>query len=111
MNPDYHGMAMDLLHSGMGDEGRLRFILECIATNKPLYKTDMIFLESMNNQLESKIQRLQGNVSRSEKPKENSHTLISDERLDRHIEQISDLKKTKTDIITKKSFLARLFSR
>ena len=71
-----------------------------------------MFLESMNNRLESKIQRLQGNASESEKLKEgSSRTLISDEHLDRHIEEIIDSKKTKVNIIRKKSFLARLFSR
>ena len=40
-------MATDLLNSGMGDEGRLKFILSCIEKNKPLYKTDIRFLESM----------------------------------------------------------------
>jgi len=119
MKLDYHAMAMDLLNSGMGDNGRLRFILECIAKNKPLYKTDMIFLESASSQLELKIQRLQENTSRSIKPQEKHHhlrtTLISDEQLEKHIEKIIDednSKKTTThNVIRKKSFLARLFSR
>ena len=59
MEPDYYAMATDLLNSGMGDSGRLKFILECIAKDKPLYKTDIIFLESMNSKLEAKIQKLQ----------------------------------------------------
>ena len=46
MNPDYHSMAMELLNSGIGDEGRLKFILECISNNKPLYNTDIRFLEN-----------------------------------------------------------------
>jgi len=115
MKPDYHGMAMDLLNSGIGDEGRLRFILECIAKNKPLYKTDMIFLESMTSQLELKIQRLQVNTSKAAKPKEKyPQTLLSDEHLDRHLDKMSsrNSKKVKEyQIIQKKSFLARLFSR
>jgi len=116
MKPDYHCMAMDLLNSGIGDKGRLKFILECIANNKPLYKTDMIFLESTSNQLELKIQRLQDKVSRKTKSKEkHPRTLISDEYLDKHIEKIIDRdnsKKIKPHItIKRKSFLARLFSR
>jgi hypothetical protein len=114
MKPDYHGMAMDLLNSGIGDEGRLKFILECIANNKPLYKTDMIFLEHVSNQLELKIQKLQKSVPEKTKPKE-KHTLISDEYLDKHIEKIIDRdnsKKVKAQVaIKRKSFLARLFSR
>jgi len=114
MKPDYHEMAMDLLNSGIGDEGRLRFILECIAKNKPLYKTDMKFLESMTSQLELKIQRLQAKPSKAEKPKEKyPQTLLSDEHLDRHLDKISNRssRKVKDPIIQKKSFLARLFSR
>lgn len=116
MNPDYHGMAMDLLNSGIGDEGRLKFILECIANNKPLYKTDMIFLESTSNQLELKIQGLQKKVPKKIKPEEkHPRTLISDEYLDKHIEKIIDRdnsKKIKPQIVIKrKSFLARLFSK
>ena len=77
----------------------------------------MIFLESANNQLELKIQRLQGSTSGSTKPKERHPptTLISDEQLEEHIEKIIDedsSKKAKAHIvIRKKSFLARLFSR
>ena len=115
MESDYHSMAMDLLNSGMGDEGRLRFILECFAKNKPLYNTDMMFLESMNNQLELKIQRLQVNTSKAAKPKEkHPQILLSDEHLDRHLDKMSsrNSKKVKEyQIIQKKSFLARLFSR
>ena len=59
MEPDYKTMATDLLDSGMGDDGRLRFILGCIEKNKPLYKTDIRFLEHMTGLLETRIQRLQ----------------------------------------------------
>jgi len=91
MKLDYHGMAMDLLNLGIGDEDRLRFILEGIAKNKPLYKTDMKFLESMTSQLELKIQRLRINTSKSTKQKEKyPQTLLSDEHLDRHLDKMSD---------------------
>ena len=116
MNPDYHSMAMELLNSGIGDEGRLKFILECISNNKPLYNTDIRFLENNTNQLESKIQKLQENASKKIKHEEKQpRTLISDEYLDKHIEKIidrSNSKKVKVDMpIRKKSFLKRLFSR
>lgn len=109
MELDYHGMAMDLLNSGMGDEGRLRFILECIAKNKPLYKTDMMFLESMNNKLEYKIKTL---TKDDKKQEVYSKTLVSDKELD----EIIDKKNAKnTGKITptrkKRSLFARIFSR
>jgi len=109
LEPDYHGMAMDLLNSGMGDEGRLRFILECIAKNKPLYKTDMLFLESMNNKLEHKIKTL---TKDDKKQEVYSKTLVSDKELD----EIIDKKNAKnTGKITparkKRSLFARIFSR
>jgi hypothetical protein len=116
MSPDYHSMAMELLNSGIGDEGRLKFILGRIANNKPLYKTDIRFLESATSQLELKIQKLKGKAPRENTPKENhSRTLISDEYLDQHIEKIIDRdnsKKGQANISDrKKSFLKRLFSR
>jgi hypothetical protein len=121
MNPDYHSMAMELLNSGIGDEGRLKFILECITNNKPLYKTDIRFLESTTSQLELKIQKLKENVPKENVPKKNPpkenhpRTLISDEYLDQHIEKIMDRdnsKKVQADIpAKKKSFVKRLFSR
>lgn len=159
MEPDYHAMATDLLNSGMGDNGRLKFILECIAKDKPLYKTDIIFLESMNNKLEAKIQKLQTSavapkVARQKKVKEvpkvarqkkvvkdapkavkqkkaeevpnvvkqksgKTKTLISDEHLDQHLDQLSgrnNARKTQAPSAIekkkkKKSFFARLFSK
>ena len=159
MEPDYHAMATDLLNSGMGDNGRLKFILECIAKDKPLYKTDIIFLESMNNKLEAKIQKLQTSaaapkVARQKKAEEVSKvarqkkvvkdapkavkqkkaeevpnvvkqksgktkTLISDEHLDQHLDQLSgrnNARKTQAPSAIekkkkKKSFFARLFSK
>jgi len=106
-------MATDLFNTGMWDQGRLRFILECIEKNKPIYKTDRIYLESMNEQLEDKIQKLQGSTVRTTKPKENtSKTLISDKILDEIIDkQNSKTVESSTYVRKKKSILARLFSR
>ena len=104
-------MATDLLNTGMGDEGRLKFILSCIEKNNPLYKTDIRFLESMTDQLEQRIQRLQGNTDTKQKEKD-SRTLISNKELD----EIIDRKDTESTemyaaVRKKSSFLARLFSR
>ena len=158
MEPDYYAMATDLLNSGMGDSGRLKFILECIAKDKPLYKTDIIFLESMNSKLEAKIQKLQTSaatpkVVRQKKVEEapkvvkqkkaekdapkvvkqkkteeapnvvkqksgKTKTLISDEHLDQHLDQLSNKNNTRKtrapstiEKKKKKSFFARLFSK
>ena len=159
MEPDYYAMATDLLNSGMGDSGRLKFILECIAKDKPLYKTDIIFLESMNSKLEAKIQKLQTSaatpkVVRQKKAEEapkvvkqkktvkdapkvvkqkkteeapnvvkqksgKTKTLISDEHLDQHLDQLSNKNNTRKTRAPstiekkkkKKSFFARLFSK
>ena len=95
----------------MWDQGRLRFILECVEQNKPIYKTDKIYLESMTKQLEDKLHKLKGSTVKIIKPKENtSRTLISDKTLD----EIIDKKYSKIvndPIRKKKSFLTRLFSR
>ena len=159
MEPDYYAMATDLLNSGMGDSGRLKFILECIAKDKPLYKTDIIFLESMNSKLEAKIQKLQTSaatpkvvkqkkveevpkvvkqkkaekdapkVVKQKKTEEapnvvkqksgKTKTLISDEHLDQHLDQLSNKNNTRKTRAPstiekkkkKKSFFARLFSK
>ncbi len=100
MAPDYHTMATDLLNSGMGDEGRLKFILECIKKEKPLYRTDMKFLESMTEKLDQKIRMLQGEKA---KPK----SLVTDEFIDGMISR----KGAKNASPRKKSFFVRLFSR
>ena len=104
-------MATDLLNAGMGDEGRLKFILSCIEKNKPLYKTDIRFLESMNNQLEWRIERLKGSTDAKQKEKD-SRTLISNKELDEIIDR-KIAKSTEMDIPVrgKSSFFARLFSR
>jgi len=100
-----------VLNAGMGDEGRLKFILSCIEQNKPLYKTDIRFLESMTEYLEWRIQRLKGNTDAKQKEKD-SRTLISNKELD----EIIDRRDTEsiemyTPVRKKSSFLARLFSR
>lgn len=105
-------MATDLLNTGMWDQNKLRFILECIEKNKPIYKTDRIYLESMTEQLEDKINKLQGSTVRITKPKENIAVLISDKILDEIIDKRnSKTVESSTYVRKKKSFLARLFSR
>ena len=104
-------MATDLLNTGMGDECRLKFILSCIDKNKPLYKTDIRFLESMTDQLEQKIERLKGNTD-AKQEENDSRTLISNKELDEIIDG-KNAKSTEmyTPVRKKSSFLARLFSR
>ena len=104
-------MATDLLNTGMGDEGRLKFILSCIEKNKPLYKTDIRFLESMTDQLEWRIERLKRNTDVKQKEKD-SRTLISNKELDEIIDR-KNVKSTEMymSVRKKRSFLARLFSR
>ncbi len=106
-------MATDLLNTGMWDQGRLKFILECVEQGKPIYKTDKIYLETMTEQLEDKINKLQGSTVRITKPKENiPRALISDKILDKIIDkQNSKTVESFTYVRKKKSFLARLFSR
>jgi len=106
-------MAIDLLNTGMWDQGRLRFIIECIENNKPIYKSDKTYLESINEQLEDKIQKLQRSTVKTTEPKKNDPmVLISDEDLDEIIDkQRSKTVKISTPVRKKKSILARLFSR
>jgi len=104
-------MATDLLNTGMGDEGRLKFILSCIEKNKPLYKTDIRFLESMTDQLEQKIDRLEGNTGAKQK-EEHSRTLILNKELDEIIDgKNAESTEMYTPVRKKSSFLTRLFSR
>ncbi len=103
-------MATDLLNAGMGDEGRLKFILSCIEKNKPLYKTDIRFLESMTDQLEWRIERLKGNIDAKQKEKQ-SRTLISNKELDEIIDRKNAESTMYTPVRKKSSFLARLLSR
>ena len=103
-------MATDLLNAGMGDEGRLKFILSCIEKNKPLYKTDIRFLESMTDRLEWRIERLKGNTDAKQKEKQ-SRTLISNKELVEIIDRKNAESTMYTPVRKKSSFLARLFSR
>jgi len=104
-------MATDLLNTGMGDEGRLKFILSCIEKNKPLYKTDIIFLESMTDQLEQRIKRLKGNIGTKQKETP-SRTLISNKELDEIIDRKNaESTERHVPLRKQKSFLVRLFSR
>ena len=104
-------MAIDLLNTGMGDEGRLKFILSCIEKNKPLYKTDIRFLESLTNQLEQRIERLKGNTNAKQK-EEHFKTVISNKKLDEIIDRKDAERIEKYMPVRKKrSFLARLFSK
>jgi len=103
-------MATDLLNAGMGDEGRLKFILSCIERNEPLYKTDIRFLESMTDQLEWRIERLKVNTDAKQKEKQ-SRTLISNKELDEIIDRKNVESTMYTPVRKKSSFLARLFSR
>ncbi len=104
-------MATDLLNAGIGDEGRLKFILSHIEKNRPLYKTDIKFLESMTEHLEWRIKRLKGNTDTKQKEK-HSRTLISNIELDEILDR-KDAKSAEkhTPVRKKRSFLAKLFSR
>ena len=104
-------MAIDLLNTGIGDEGRLKFILSCIEKNKPLYKTDIRFLESMTDYLEWRIRRLEGNTDAKQK-EEHFKTLISNKELDEIIDRKDAERIEKyVPVRKKRSFLARLFSK
>ncbi len=106
-------MATDLLDSGMGDAGRLGFILECIKKEKPLYRTDMMYLESKSTQLDDKIQKLQDNTVKPAKHATNdSKPLISDKDLDEILDrQNARNANSITHVKKKKSLIARIFSR
>ncbi|PBO86067.1 MAG: hypothetical protein COA77_00595 [Thaumarchaeota archaeon] len=113
LESDYKKMATDLLNTGMWDQGRLRFILECIERNKPIYRTDKAYLVSINEQLEDKMQKLQGSVTVTTESKKNDlKTLLSDEDLDNILDK-QRLKPVKVNTPKRKnkSFIARLFSR
>ncbi len=108
---NYKTMATDLLNAGIGDEGRLKFILSHIEKNRPLYKTDIKFLESMTEHLEWRIERLKGNTDTKQKEK-HSRTLISNIELDEILDR-RDVESAEkhTHVRKKRSFLAKLFSR
>lgn len=123
MEPNYRVMVTDLIDSGIGEEGRLQFILECIDKNKPLYKTDIKFLESQTISLDLKIKKLESNSAKkstmtdTQNQKTHSKTLLTDEFLDEHIDKIesknnNNSKTAKIHIIPtnkQKSFFRRIF--
>jgi hypothetical protein len=126
MGPNYRAMVTDLIDSGVGEEGRLGFILDCIDKNKPLYKTDIKFLESLTVSLDLKIKKLGvGNTKKNStiadtpKQKNPPKALLTDELLDKHLDKIesknnNNPKASKIHIIPpnkKKPFLRRIFSK
>lgn len=72
-------MATDLLNAGMGDKGRLQFIMECLANQKQLYNTDEKYLIQKYQELETKIKILSGDK------KKKSETLVSENDLNKII--------------------------
>ena len=100
-------MATDLLNAGMGDKGRLEFILECIEKNKPLYNTDERYLIQKYNTFEKKLETLSGK-------KKISKTLVSDSTLDDIVDKaLSKPERDSENIIPqrRKSFLGKLFGK
>ena len=104
------------------EEDRLEFILNCIDKNKPLYKTDIKFLESLTRQLDLKVKKLDGCKNIDKKVQDCTHipktTLLSDEFLDKHLDKIESKKSAKIqrDIMIpreekEKSFFRRIFSK
>ncbi len=107
MEPDcYSGMATDLLNAGMGDVGRLEFILKCIKNQKPLYNTDKSYLTRKHLELETKLETLSGNKKPGIATPESESDRIVDRALSRG-------KHTGTARLPDKkgSFLVRLFGR
>ena len=119
-------MVTDLIDSGIGEEGRLGFILECIDKNKPLYKTDIKFLESLTVSLDLKIKKLDVSntknnsaITHTQNQKNPLKTLLTDELLDKHLDNIesktnNNSKPIKTHIIPpnkKTPFFRRIFSK
>ncbi len=106
MEPDYSGMATDLLNAGMGDVGRLKFIIECIKNQKPLYNTDKSYLTRKYQELETKLEALSG----KKKPK----TIISENESDKIVDQAlsrENQPETAMPPSKQRSFLRRLFGR
>lgn len=107
---NYDTMATDLLNAGMGDVGRLQFILECIKNKKPLYNTDEKYLRLKYMEFETKLEILSGGKK--------SKTLVSENDLNGIIDSIVDKaiskeRQTEKYIIPskKESFLKRLFGK
>ena len=73
-------------------------------------------MESLSNQLDSKLKRLQKSKPTAKIKPEiiPSQTLLSDEHLDKHLDKLDSkkLKKVqKHEIVEKKSFFKKIFSR
>jgi len=100
-------MATDLINAGMGDKGRLEFILECLQKDKPLYNTDSKYLREKYDTFEAKLEILSGK-------KKTGKTLVSDSTLDKIVDQAIS-KENSSKILSsqnkEKSFFARLFSK
>ncbi len=97
-------MATDLINAGMGDKGRLEFILECIQKNKPLYTTDERYLIQKYDTFEAKLEMLSG--------KKKTKTLLSDDMLDEVVDKAISKSEKDSEIILprkRKSFLGKLF--
>jgi len=99
-------MATDLINAGMGDRGRLEFILECLQKDKPLYNTDSKYLREKYDTFEAKLEILSG--------KKKTKTLVSDSVLDEIVDQAIS-KENSSKILSsqskEKSFFARLFAK
>ncbi len=97
-------MATDLINAGMGDIGRLEFILECLHKNKPLYNTDSKYLREKYDTFQTKLEILSGK-------KKTAKTLLSDNTLDEIVDKALSKPAKDTEYIMpkKKSFFARMF--
>ena len=109
-NVDYNTMATDLLNAGMGDVGRLQFIIQCIQNKKPLYNTDEKYLRGKYQEFEDRLEILSGGK------KKKSKTILSENDLDKIVDKALSRKKQIEDIIVpqnqeKSSIFKRLFNK
>ena len=88
--------AQELIDSGLGDTGRLEHIMDYIIKDKPLFNSDLKYLENMHEFLLDKIQKLEheskslkpNSVTLSEpRPTSNRKPLLADEDLDRILDE------------------------
>lgn len=88
--------VQELIDSGLGDTGRLEHIMDYIVKDKPLFKSDLKYLENMHKFLLDKIQKLEheskslkpNHVTLSEpKPSSGRKPLLADEDLDRILDE------------------------
>ncbi len=103
-------MVTDLLNAGMGDVGRLQFILECIKNKKPLYNTDEKYLRLKYMEFETKLEILYGGKKSKTLVSDNDLNGIIDGMVDRAISKEKQTEKY-TIIPKKKSFLKRFFGK